>query len=223
MVIYSTRRRGGRGLAYILYVCVREQVHLTQCRDFLVSEARATSKLWNWLFKHHTTPLWATCMHAVVILARTLTCDASICGPTRPSSMHVHHFDLHQERLINFTIDEDSFGLYIYYGRSIYIVCGEEGGRGPSYVVRFMKPRSVWVHGLRFLRHVAHQSCAFWVFNIYMFGPHAKRWWLSSRTHLSGYQRYRCFPSVGPLGPSLLFAWQQERLIWLRRGLFFCL
>ena len=77
----------------------------------------------------------------------------------------------------------------------------------------------MWVHGLRFLRHVAHQSCAFWVFNIYMFGPHAKRWWLSSHTHLSGYQWYRCFPSVGPLGPSLLFAWQQERLIWLRRGL----
>ena len=73
------------------------------------------------------------------------------------------------------------------------------------------------------LRHVAHQSCAFWVFNIYMFGPHAKRWWLSSCTHLSGYQRYRCFPSVGPLGPSLLFAWQQERLIWLRRGLLFLL
>ena len=79
------------------------------------------------------------------------------------------------------------------------------------------------MHGLWFLRHVAHQSCAFWVFNIYMFGPHAKRWWLSSRTHLSGYQRYRCFPSVGPLGPSLLFAWQQERLIWLRRGLLFLL
>ena len=38
---------------------------------------------------------------------------------------------------------------------------------------------------------------------------------------LKGYQRYRCFPSVGPLGPSLLFAWQQERLIWLRRGLLF--
>ena len=54
-----------------------------------------------------------------------------------------------------------------------------------------------------------------------MVGPHAKRWWLSSRTHLSGYQRYRCFPSVGLLGPSLLFAWQRERLIWLRRGLFF--
>ena len=85
MVVYSTRRRGGRGLAYILYICVREQVHLTQCRDFLVTEARATSKLWNWLFKHHTTPFWATCIY---ILARTLTCDASICGPTRPSSMH---------------------------------------------------------------------------------------------------------------------------------------
>ena len=56
-----------------------------------------------------------------------------------------------------------------------------------------------------------------------MFGPHAKRWWLSSRTHLSGYQWYRCFSSVGPLGPSLLFAWQQERLIWLRRGLLFLL
>ena len=79
------------------------------------------------------------------------------------------------------------------------------------------------MHGLRFLRHVAHQSCAFWVFNIYMFGPHAKRWWLSSRTHLSSYQQYRCFPSVGPLGPSLLFAWQQEVLIWLRRGLLFLL
>ena len=79
------------------------------------------------------------------------------------------------------------------------------------------------MHGLRFLRHVAHQSCAFWVFNIYMFGPHAKRWWLFSCTHLSGYQRYRCFPSVGSLGPSLLFAWQQERLIWLRRGLLFLL
>ena len=62
MVVYSTRRRGGRGLAYILYVRVREQVHLTQCRDFLVTEARATSKLWNWLFKHHTTPFWATCI-----------------------------------------------------------------------------------------------------------------------------------------------------------------
>ena len=70
------------------YICICEQVHLTQCQDFLVSEARATSKLWNWLFKHHTTPLWATCMQAVVILARTLTCDDSICGPMRPSSMH---------------------------------------------------------------------------------------------------------------------------------------
>ena len=98
------------------------------------------------------------------------------------------------------------------------------GGMGPSYICSTLRePRSMWVHGLRFLRHVAHQSCAFWVFNIYMFGPHAKRWWLSSRTHLSGYQRYRCFPSVGPLGPSLLFAWQQERLIWLRRGLLFLL
>ncbi len=147
MVVYSTRRRCGRGLAYILYIRVREQVHLAQCRDILVSEACATSKLWNWLFKHHTTPRWATCMHAVVILghsrvmlpsvgpwgeqvhltqcrhfsvsgaratsklwkwlfkhhttplcttcmqavvilARTLTCDASIYGPTRPSLMH---------------------------------------------------------------------------------------------------------------------------------------
>ena len=95
------------------------------------------------------------------------------------------------------------------------------GGKGTIICSTLHEPRSVWVHGLRFLRHVAHQSCAFWVFNIYMFGPHAKRWWLSSRTHLSGYQRYRCFPSVGPLGPSLLFAWQQERLIWLRRGLLF--
>ena len=75
-------------------------------------------------------------MHAVVILARTLTCDASICGSMGPSSMHVHHFDLHRERLINFTIDEDSFGLYIL--QQEHIVCGEEGGRGPSYVVRFM-------------------------------------------------------------------------------------
>ena len=56
-----------------------------------------------------------------------------------------------------------------------------------------------------------------------MFGPHAKWWWLSSCTHLSCYQRYRCFPFVGPLGSSLLFAWQQERLIWLRRGLLFLL
>ena len=32
----------------------------------------------------------------------------------------MHHFDLHRERLINFTIDDDSFGLYIFYGRSIY-------------------------------------------------------------------------------------------------------
>ena len=63
MVVYSARWRGGRGLAYILYVCVREQVHLTQCWDFLVTEARAISKLWNWLFKHHTTPFWATCIY----------------------------------------------------------------------------------------------------------------------------------------------------------------
>ena len=97
------------------------------------------------------------------------------------------------------------------------------GGKGTIICSTLHEPRSVWVHGLRFLRHVAHQSCAFWVFNIYMFGPHSKRWWLSSRTHLSGYQRYRCFPSVGPLGPSRLFAWQQERLIWLRRGLLFLL
>ena len=48
----------------------------------------------------------------------------------------MHHFDLHRERLINFTIDEDSFGLYIL--RQEHIVCGEEGGRGPSYVVHFM-------------------------------------------------------------------------------------
>ena len=96
-------------------------------------------------------------------------------------------------------------------------------GKGTIICSTLHEPRSVWVHGLRFLRHVAHQSCAFWVFNIDMFSPHAKRWWLSSCTHLSGYQRYRCFPSVGPLGPSLLFAWQQERLIWLRRGLLFLL
>ena len=80
-------------------------------------------------------------------------------------------------------------------------------GKGTIICSTIHEPRSVWVHGLWFLRHVVHQSCAFWVFNIYMFGPHAKRWWLSSRTHLSGYQRYRCFPSVGPLGPSLLFSW----------------
>ena len=48
----------------------------------------------------------------------------------------MHHFDLHRERLINFTIDEDSFGLYVL--RQEHIVCGEEGGRGPSYVVCFM-------------------------------------------------------------------------------------
>ena len=48
----------------------------------------------------------------------------------------MHYFDLHRERLINFTIDEDSFGLHIL--RQEHIVCGEEGGRGPSYVVRFM-------------------------------------------------------------------------------------
>ena len=140
-------------------------------------------------------------MHAVVILARTLTCDASICG-TRGHRRCMHRFDLHRERLINFTIDEDSFGLYILWQE--HIVCGEEG-EGTIICSTLHEPRSVWVHGLRFLRHVAHQSCAFWVFNIYMFGPHAKRWWLSSRTHLSGYQRYRCFPFVGPLGPSLLF------------------
>ena len=116
----------------------------------------------------------------------------------------MHHFDLHRERLINFTIDEDSFWV-------VRITVGaysmrRRGGKGTIICSTLHEPRSVWVHGLRFLRHVAHQSCAFWVFNIYMFGPHAKRWWLSSRTHLSGYQRYRCFPSVGPLGPSLLFA-----------------
>ena len=97
------------------------------------------------------------------------------------------------------------------------------GGKGTIICSTLHEPRFMWVHGLRFLRHVAHQSCAFWVFNIYMFVPHSKRWWLSSRTHLSGYERYRCFPSMGPLGPSLLFAWQQERLIWLRRGLLFLL
>ena len=37
----------------------------------------------------------------------------------------MHHFDLHRERLINFTMDEDSFGLYIL--RQEHIVCGEEG------------------------------------------------------------------------------------------------
>ena len=99
----------------------------------------------------------------------------------------------------------------------------QRGRKGTIICSTLNEPRSVWVHGLRFFRHVAHQSCAFLVFNIYMFGPHAKWWWLSSRAHLSGYQRYRCFPSVGPLGPSLLFAWQQERLIWLRRGLLFLL
>ena len=95
------------------------------------------------------------------------------------------------------------FGLY--YGRSIYYA--SKRWKGTIICSTLHEPCSVWVHGLRFLRYVAHQSCAFWVFNIYMFGPHAKRWWLSSRTHLSGYQRYRCFPSVGPLGPSLLFAY----------------
>ena len=48
----------------------------------------------------------------------------------------MHHFDLHRERLINFTIDEDSFGLYIL--REELTVCAEERGRGPSYVIRFM-------------------------------------------------------------------------------------
>ena len=45
----------------------------------------------------------------------------------------MHHFDLHQERLINFTIDEDSFWV-------VRIMVGaysmrRRGGRGPSYVV----------------------------------------------------------------------------------------
>ena len=134
MVVYSTRRRGGRGLAYILYVRIHEQVHLTQCRDFSVSRACATSKLWNWLFKHHTPPLSTTCMQAVVILGHSRVMLPSV-GP-RGRHRCMHHFDLHRERLINFTINEDSFGLYIL--RQEHIVCVEEGGRGPSYVVRFM-------------------------------------------------------------------------------------
>ena len=157
------------------------------------------------------------------ILARTLTCDASICGPTRLSSMHSPLWPT--SGVVNKFHHQWGFFWVVHMLRQEHIVCGEEGGRGPSYVVR-----SIWTSlcvGAWFtvLRHVAHQSCAFRVFNIYMFGPHAKRWWLSSCTHLSGYQRYRCFPSMGPLGPSLLFAWQRERLIILtyRRGLFFCL
>ena len=73
---------GGDWHIYYTYTSVNKYTSLSV--DFLVIEARATSKLWNWLFKHHTTPFWATCIY---ILARTLTCDASICGPTRPSSM----------------------------------------------------------------------------------------------------------------------------------------
>ena len=97
------------------------------------------------------------------------------------------------------------------------------GGRGPSYVVRL-----IWTSLCVGAWFTVFEACGksklcILVFSIYMFGPHAKRWWLSSRTHLSGYQRYRCFPSMDPLGPSLLFAWQQERLIWLRRGLLFLL
>ena len=77
------------------------------------------------------------------------------------------------------------------------------GGRGPSYVVRFM---NLALCG-GFMVFEACGTSKLCILGIqHMFGPHAKRWWLSSRTHLSGYQRYRCFPSVGPLGPSLLFA-----------------
>ena len=48
----------------------------------------------------------------------------------------MHHFDLHREMLLNFTIDEDSFGIHILWQE--HIICGGEGGRGPSYVVRLM-------------------------------------------------------------------------------------
>ena len=59
-------------------------------------------------------------MHAVVILARTLTCDTfHLWAHEAIVDACMHHFDLHRERLINFTNDEDSFGLYIYYVRSI--------------------------------------------------------------------------------------------------------
>ena len=63
-------------------------------------------KVVNWLFKHHTTPLWATCMQAVVILGHSHVTLPSV-GP-RGLRRRMHHFDLHQERLINFTIKEDS-------------------------------------------------------------------------------------------------------------------
>ena len=77
------------------------------------------------------------------------------------------------------------------------------GGRGPSYVVRFM---NLALCG-GFTVFEACGTSKLCILGIqHMLGPHAKRWWLSSHTHLSGYQRYRCFPSVGPLGPSLLFA-----------------
>ena len=98
------------------------------------------------------------------------------------------------------------------------------GGKGTIICSTLHEPRSVWVHGLRFLRHVWHIKVEhFRYYTQHIFGPLAKPCWLSSHTHLSGYQRYRCFPFVGLLGPSLLFAWQQERLIWLRRGLLFLL
>ena len=82
----------------------------------------------------------------------------------------MHHFDLHRERLINFTIDEDSFGLHIL--QQEHIVRGEEGGRGPSYVVRFM---NLALCG----DFTVFEACAtskLCILGIqHMFGPHAKR------------------------------------------------
>lgn len=57
-------------------------------------------------------------------------------GPEAIVDACMHHFDLHREKLISFTIDEDSFGLHILQHE--HIVCGEEGGRGPSFVVRLI-------------------------------------------------------------------------------------
>ena len=87
------------------------------------------------------------------------------------------------------------------------------GGSEPSYVVRFM---NLALCG----DFTVFEACAtskLCILGIqHMFGPHAKRWWLSSRTHLSGYQRYRCFPSVGPRGHRRCmhhFNLHQKRLI----------
>ena len=114
----------------------------------------------------------------------------------------MHHFDLHQETLINFTIDEDSFGLCIL--RKEHIVCVEEGGRGPSYVVRFMN-LALCGDFTVFEACGTSKLCILGIQHIYVW-PTCKAVVVVLSHPLKRLSAISMLSIVGPLGPSLLFA-----------------